>query len=491
VEREVQKPSSIPAHGGTVSPQVDQPHHLYADTALPFSYWFQKNKYYHQMLTKWYLFMIPQNASILQFNCKAGYLFESLNPKVGVGVDSDPRAIKEARAAYGNRYYFHAGTLESLNITYKFDYIIVSNAIMEQDDVQQFLSSLHRFCRPGTRIIIDTYAWYLKPFVWFAQLVGLHRPVALKNWFSRADITNFLSLAGFETVTTGSHLLMPIRIPGISWFCNTILAPLPFIRSLCMHQWFVVRSTQVTHKALSEYTVSVVVTCRNERGNIERVVKECPQMGKHTQIIFVEGGSSDGTLEEIQRVAHEYKEVRDISWYVQENKGKGDAVRKGFAQANSDVLMILDGDLTMPAQELSKFFEALVTAKGEFINGSRLVYRMESQAMPFLNRIANWFFGKELSWILGQPVKDTLCGTKVLWKEDYGRIISNRSYFSMRDPFGDFDLLFGAAKLHLKIVDVPIRYKSRTYGATNIRRFAHGFLLLWMSMIALRKFKFR
>jgi SAM-dependent methyltransferase len=491
VEREVQKTSSPPPNSGAPTPRTDQSGYVYVDSALPFSYWFQKNKYYHHMLTQWYLFMVPQGATVLHLNCKAGYLFESLNPKVGVGVDTDPRAIKEARTGYGNRYYFHAGTLESLSITYTFDFIILSTITMEQQDVQQFLSHLHKFCRPGTRIIIDTYAWYLKPFVWLGQKIGLHYPVEFKNWISRADMINVLALAGFDVVTQGSFLLLPMRIPLLSWVFNTFLAPLPIIRSFCIHQWLVARSTVPSGKGPQDYTVSVVVTCRNERGNIERVVKECPQMGKHTEIIFVEGGSSDGTLEEIQRVAQEYKEVRDISWYVQENKGKGDAVRKGFAHANSDVLMILDGDLTMPAEELSKFFEALVTAKGEFINGSRLVYSMESKAMRFLNVLANRFFGQQLSWIVGQKIKDTLCGTKVLWKEDYGRIISNRSYFGMRDPFGDFDLLFGAAKLHLKIVDLPIRYKERTYGQTNIRRFANGFVLLWMSIIAMRKFKFR
>lgn len=230
--------------------------------------------------------------------------------------------------------------------------------------------------------------------------------------------------------------------------------------------------------------------CRNERGNVEAAVTRCPTMGKSTEIIFVEGHSRDNTLEEIQRVQKAYPE-KNIRWYVQSGIGKGDAVRLGFAQAQGDILMILDGDLTAPPEELPKFFNALIDGNGEFINGSRLVYGMESGAMRILNLIANYCFGLGFSWLLGQPIKDTLCGTKVLFKSDYEKIEKNRAFFGDFDPFGDFDLLFGAAKLHLKIIDMPVHYKSRSYGTSQISRFKHGFLLLCMSFLALKKFKFK
>jgi len=236
-------------------------------------------------------------------------------------------------------------------------------------------------------------------------------------------------------------------------------------------------------------TCSVIVPCRNERGNIEDAVLRIPEMGRHTEIIFVEGHSSDGTLEECRRVREKYPQ-KDIKILVQDGKGKGDAVRKGFSHAANDVLMILDADLTVPPEDLPKFFDAIVSGKGEFINGSRLVYQMEKEAMRFLNLLGNKFFSRAFTYLLEQRIRDTLCGTKVLWREDYMKILQGREYFGDFDPFGDFDLLFGAAKLNLKIVEIPVRYRERAYGTTQISRFMHGILLLKMTLFALKKIKF-
>jgi glycosyltransferase involved in cell wall biosynthesis len=244
-----------------------------------------------------------------------------------------------------------------------------------------------------------------------------------------------------------------------------------------------------SRKTPEEVTCSVIVPCRNEKGNIEQAVRRIPDMGKHTEIIFVEGHSEDGTLDECRRVRDKYSQ-RDISVLVQNEKGKGDAVRAGFAHAKNDILMILDADLTVAPEDLPKFFEAIVHGKGEFINGSRLAYQMEKEAMRFLNLLGNKFFSNAFTYLLEQRIRDTLCGTKVLWKEDYNRIITGREYFGDFDPFGDFDLLFGAAKLNLKIVEIPIRYRERTYGSTQISRFKHGLLLLKMTFFALKKIKF-
>jgi hypothetical protein len=458
-------------------------------TERPFLYWLKKNSYYHQRMRSFYGNKISRNSSVLHINCANGYMLDAVSASVGVGIDMNKNHIAQAQEQYPHFIFFH-GDISAISLTYQFDYIVLSFATMEAYDIQNLFEQLHPFCHAGTRILVETYSYMWEPVLWIAQKLRLRRPTNFKNWLSPYDVQNFLHLAGFEGITTPGHMLMPLYIPVISWICNVLLAPLPGINRLCLHKNVIARPIRSLDMS-SSYTVSVIVTCRNEKGNIERVVQECPRMGKHTEIIFIEGGSKDGTLEEIQSIAQKYKDTWDISWYVQDGIGKGDAVRKGFSRAKGDILMILDGDLAVPAQELPKFFHALITNKGEFINGSRLVYSMEAGAMRFLNVLANFFFSVLFSWLLEQRIKDTLCGTKVLWKKDYEHIVAQRALFGLEDPFGDFDLLFGASRLNLKIIDMPIHYKERTYGQTNIRRFWHGFILLWISLIAMRQFKFK
>jgi glycosyltransferase involved in cell wall biosynthesis len=235
-------------------------------------------------------------------------------------------------------------------------------------------------------------------------------------------------------------------------------------------------------------SVTVVIPCRNERGNIEAAVGRLPKLCDDTEILFVEGHSRDGTLEEIHRVIAAYPD-KDIKVIVQDGVGKANAVFQAFEHARGDALIILDADLTMPPEQLTKFWKALVSGKGEFINGSRLVYPMDNEAMRFLNLIANRMFSAVFTWLLNQRFTDTLCGTKVLSRSDYERIKQNSGYFGDFDPFGDFHLIFGASKLSMKVVEVPIRYTSRIYGESQISRFRHGLLLLQMVAFAYRKFK--
>ena len=456
----------------------------------PFSKLTSSNRYYYSQVVNFYMSMIPQNVAVLHINCKNGFLLNALKPRYGIGIDPDVTAIKKASRQYEG-YTFYCNIEQLLSQKVHFDYIIVSCASMETEDVHIFIQTLQQWCYKDTKIMVDTYSFLWRPILFFSQLIGLKSPTYFTNWLSVKNLKKICYLTDLDPIVSGTYILMPVYIPLISWLLNTYCASFPFVSRLCLHQWLVVRPI-FSSLPTDEYTVSVVVACRNEEGNIKRVVAECPFMGKHTEIIFVEGGSQDGTLEEIKRVAQQAASPeRDVRWYVQQGKGKADAIRHGFAHARGDILMILDADLTMPAQELPKFFNALVASKGDFINGSRLVYKMESGAMPFLNRLANLFFGWQFSWILGHSIKDTLCGTKVLWAKDYKRISASRKFWKIEDPFGDFDLLFGAAKYHLKIIDMPIHYKRRTYGSTNIRRFWHGCILLWMSFKAIRIFKCR
>jgi SAM-dependent methyltransferase len=383
---------------------------------------------------------------------------------------------------------FEVGDVESLHIEEKFDYVLMDGTIGNVDDIQLAFKELRKICKPETRLIIVYYNYLWEPALKLAESLGLRMKHLLQHWLSLDDIANLLYLNDFEVVKKGYHCLMPVNIPLISTFLNRIMRNMPLFWKLSLNEVIVARPME-KRKSPEEVSCSVIVPCRNERGNIEQAVLRTPDMGKHTEIIYVEGNSQDGTLEECNRVRDKYPE-KEITVLVQDGKGKGDAVRKGFAHAKNDVFMILDADLTVPPEDLPKFFEAIASGKGEFINGSRLVYQMEKEAMRFLNLLGNKFFSKAFTYLLEQRIRDTLCGTKVLWKEDYDKIQSGRDYFGNFDPFGDFDLLFGASKLNLKIVEIPIRYRERTYGRTQISRFRHGILLIKMTIFAMKKIKF-
>ena len=350
------------------------------------------------------------------------------------------------------------------------------------------LDQLHQVVTSRTRIVITYYNYLWEPALRIGNLLRLKLWTPLQNWLAMSDIENLLYLSGFEVVNKGYRFLLPKWIPVFSWLANRYLARLPALRKLCLTQVLVAKS--VGGERPEELSCTVVVPCRNEKGNIEQAVTRTPTMGRHTELLFVEGGSEDGTAAEIERCIAAYPE-RDIRLLRQENGlGKGDAVRRAFAVASGDVLIILDGDLTVAPEDLPKFFRALALGKGEFINGTRLVYPMERHAMRLLNLIANKLFSMAFTFLIEQRIRDTLCGTKVLLKEDYERIAANRHYFGDFDPFGDFDLLFGAAKLQMRIAEVPVRYHERSYGTTQIQRFRHGWLLVKMVFFAMRRLKF-
>jgi len=284
-------------------------------------------------------------------------------------------------------------------------------------------------------------------------------------------------------------MLLPVYVPLLSAFCNAILANIWPLSKLGLIHYVVARPISVTgaHKP----SLSIIVPARNEAGTIERIAEELPVFGSFTEIVFIEGHSKDNTLSEIKRIVKKnYGENKRVLYSVQDGAGKGDAVRKGFDMATGDILAIYDADMTVPPEDMEKFYRAITSNRGEFINGSRLVYPVEKGAMRILNFFGNKFFSLAFTAILGQSLKDTLCGTKVLWKKDYESVQRNRVFFGDFDPFGDFDLLFGAAKLNLKIVEVPVRYKERVYGETNISRWKHGWLLLKMTIFAARKLRF-
>ena len=446
---------------------------------------FERNRYYHNLLAKQYRSWIPSGSSVLEVGCGTGDLLNAVCPAGGVGVDLSPVTIEMARQRFPNLNLV-AVSVTDLPADDTFDYIILPGTLGEAEDVQALLEDLRKHCHVDTRIIVQYHSILWQYLLALAVAVGQRMPTPRQNWLTGTDIRGMLGLAGYEVVRSDKSILLPREIWLLSGLLNSILARLPLVEELTLNHFLIARPSGFGNR---DYSVSIVIPCRNERGNIMDAISRIPEFGSSQEIIFVEGGSSDGTYEEIERAIATHPD-KQISLHRQSGKGKGDAVRLGFSHAKNDLLMILDADLTTPPETMPKFYHALTHGKGDFINGSRLVYPMENEAMRFLNLLANKFFSIAFSWLLGQPVKDTLCGTKVLLRRHYEKIAANRSYFGDFDPFGDFDLLFGAARLNLKITEVPIRYRERTYGTTNIDRWRHGWLLLRMVDFAARRIKF-
>ena len=458
----------------------------YESMALDWDNWAAKIRGYRRQIERYLAYCIPPGSRVLEVGCATGALLQSLQPSRGLGIDFSTM-IEIARDKYPNLEFRNVSP-EDFDTEETFDYIILDSLVGSLEDVQYVLGRLSKFCNPETRLILSCHNALWEPLFGLAEWVGLRRKHPVQNWISSSQMSNLLQLAGFHVIRIDQRHFFPFAVPVVESLFERFLGRLPILRHLNLMTWFVAR-----HKfslRVSSPKVSVICPCRNEDGNIRSVVERLPYLGDRTELIFVEGNSQDNTLKKCHQVALDFPE-RKISVIQQGNgTGKGDAVRKGYAAATGDILMILDADLSVPPEDLVKFYEAIAYEKGEFVNGTRLVYPMEKDAMRFLNKLANKGFSLIFSWILGQHLTDTLCGTKVLWRKDYERLAASRSFFGDFDPFGDFDLIFGAAKLGLHIVEVPVRYRERKYGATNISRFKHGWLLLKMSALAAKRICF-
>jgi ubiquinone/menaquinone biosynthesis C-methylase UbiE len=441
--------------------------------------------YYQRYLRRYFAFVIPPGARVIEVGCGLGDLLAAVQPSHGLGIDFSAAMVGLARSRHPDLEFQVADALD-FSADEQFDYIILADLVNDLPDVQAVLERLRTVTHPGTRLVLNFFSNLWRPILGIAERLGLKGPTALQNWLSASDMANLLHLADWEVVRTDARLLWPAGTPWVAPLLNRWVAPL--LRHMCLTTIMVARP-RPQPMARPHFSCSVVIPARNEAGNIEAAIQRTPEMGLGTEIIFIEGHSKDNTWGEINQAAARHPERR-IKILKQQSVGKGGAVREAFAAATGDLLFILDADLTMPPEELPKFYALARAGTSEFVNGVRLVYPMEHEAMRFLNMVANKFFGLAFSWLLGQHLKDTLCGTKVLFRADYDAIARQRAYFGDFDPFGDFDLLFGAAKLNLRMLDVPIRYQARTYGQTNIQRWRHGWLLLRMMLFAALRIKF-
>ena len=456
----------------------------------------RRHRDYYGYLTRLLRVRVPEGQRVLDLGCGSGRLLAALKPSYGVGIDVSAAAVRAARERHGGEgLVFLQGDCADPAVLATtrgpFDVILLVNVVTHLTDVQATLEALHAVSHARTRVLIYSYSRLWQPLLRLAEILGLKYRQPPESWLPPEEIKNMLALADFEVVRDDAHMVCPAHVPLLSDLLNGYVGRLPPLDAFSLMFGIIARPSSARSAAARKArpTVSVVIPCRNEAGHIPPLVASLPELPAGSEFLFVEGNSSDDTEGIIRREIAAHKEL-PLRFLKQPGRGKGDAVRLGFAESRGDVLLILDSDMGVAPADIPKFVEALARGKGEMVNGSRLVYPMEGRAMRFLNLLANKSFAILFTWLLGQQVRDTLCGTKALWREDYERIDQNRSYFGDFDPFGDFDLLFGASRLNLRIVDLAVRYHERRYGETNISRFRHGWVLLQMSAFAARKLKF-
>lgn len=434
-----------------------------------------RNKYYYNGVKRLLRYIVEPGKRVLEIRCATGHLLDAVKPSYGLGIEISDKMVEIARAKYPHLHFARSDP-ESLELSEKFDYVIFSH-VFDAVDLLAAFERIRNCCHQDSRVVIYSYNYLWQPLLEFGSRWGLRIPSFEPNWVSELDLKGFLHLAGFEVVRTHRRFLFPKWFPLVSYLLNDLLASLPGLRRLCLVQVTVARPKPMPRKE-EEIAVSVIIPCKNERDNVLPAVERMPKMGKRTEIIFCDDKSTDGTASEVRRLMELYPE-RDIQLVEGPAICKAENVWTGFRAARGDVLMILDGDLAVMPEELPYFLKALLSGSGEFINGSRLVYPIPQLAMKFSNMIGNKAFGALFSYLLDQRIKDTLCGTKVLWRKDWQRIEPDLGHWGIRDRWGDYELLLGASKLHLPIQDLPVHYQERVYGMTKMTRvFSNGLRML-------------
>jgi SAM-dependent methyltransferase len=454
--------------------------------------WINHNQYYYELLSRLLRFLVEPQKKVLSVRCSTGMLLAAVKPHRGKGIDICAEIIEIAQQR-NPRFDFAVGfpDKEEFRQLFRedenFDYILF-NDIDDTVDVLQALQNLKPLCRRHTRLLVTTYNHLWEPLIAFAEWTGMKVPRTEQNWLSPADIQNLMRLAGFEALETHRIVLLPKYVPLLSTFLNRFCARLPFLHRLCMTQVVVARMLP-SSVSKEELSVSVIIPCKDERENVEDAVRRIPQLGSETEIIFCDDQSTDGTAEEVLRVQSLYPQ-KDIRLEHGPGVCKSQNVWTGFNAATGDILMILDADLTTIPEELPYFIDVIISGQAEFLNGSRLVYPVPKGAMNTANMLGNKFFSVAFTYLLGQRVKDTLCGTKVLWRSDWERIKPMLGSWGTKDRWGDYELLFGAAKLNLKILDLPVHYQERIYGSTKMTKvFRNGLVMLKMCWHGFLKLK--
>lgn len=445
--------------------------------------WKRRNLYYYSKLTQFYRKVIPPGKDVLDIGCRDGELLKAVEPLTGVGIDVSEGMIEIARRNCSHLRFFPMKS-ESIELEGKFDYIIMSNVIGYISDLWLLFEQIKPLTKFNTEIVISSSNPLMEPLLKLGERLGMKSSEGPVNRFYMEDIMNLLRLNDFGIVDWGHELSLPRRIPLVSEMVNRYASKVRFLRNFSFLQYIIARPGRTMARAES-LSCSVVIPCHNEKENIRECVGRVPLLGKATEIVIVDDGSTDSTADEVKKFIGKNpdKNLKLISHFP--NRGKGFAVREGFKAASGDILMILDADMAVSPEELTRFFKPIVEGKAEAVNGTRMVYMMEKQAMPYLHLFGNKIFSIIFTWLMGQRITDTLCGTKAIFRKDFRRMEIGRC------PWGDFDILLGIAKLRLKMVEMPVHYKARRAGKSKMKTFRHGLLLIETCLYGFKELKLK
>jgi ubiquinone/menaquinone biosynthesis C-methylase UbiE len=437
------------------------------------------NAFYNDYLIRWTKALVPPRRRVLDIGCGRGDVLAAVRPTVGLGLDLSPTMVRRAAADHGHGtsgLQFIEQAVEEFQGDGTFDAALLTNTLEYAYDIGAILDRARAALRDNGRLLITTANPVWSPIFKAASKVGMRIPECDRLWVTNEDLDNLLKLHGFEVVDKRMDLVLPKPVPGLGDALNWAVSRTPVMRYLGSTQLIAARKLPEKARA---YSVSAIVPCYNEAGNVERCVREMVKLGSRTELIIVDDGSKDGTAALVNPALRSDIDVKVVSYSP--NVGKGNAVQRGFERATGDILMILDADLTTHPEELGPLYEAMSTGRAEFVNCTRFVYPMDGQAMKFANYVGNKVFTIAVSLVMDRRVSDTLCGTKAMFRTDY-------EHFTMgRDPWGDYDFLFGAAQLRLAVCELPVHYRDRLAGVSKMNSMKHAKNLVRMCLHGFRQ----
>ena len=359
-------------------------------------------------------------------------------------------------------------------INKKYQRIILTDVVENYDDVFALLNIVSNLLTIDGKLIIssiNTKYLILSRTLEFLKLKDSNENT---SYIHVKKIRNITSGVGLEYQKFYTKQLFPFSFFYVGNVINKIMEIISFQLNLGIKTYIIFRPAIITN---SKNSKSIIIPAKNEEGNLVELVSRIPKF-ENTEIIFSYGKSKDNTLKVMKQITQSNKLFK-FKLVKQTKNGKANAVWEALNVVENDLIAILDADISVDPETLSDFFDIIEKNNADFVNGTRLIYDMEKNSMRFLNRIGNRFFQFFISKIIKEALTDSLCGTKVFKKSYLNDLYFWQNIFGKKDPFGDFDLIFAAAYSGQKIVEMPIVYRERKYGTTQIARFKDGFKLLF------------